>query len=41
MIYSNYLRDQFTSPIYEKVSQKLLTLAKDEDTKRKMRRDII
>lgn len=41
MKYSDYTTDQITSPIYEEVAQKLLTLAKDEDIRRKMRRNII
>ena len=41
MRYSDYTTDQFTSPMYEEVAQKLLSLAKDEDTRRKMERYII
>lgn len=41
MRYSNYSIDQITSPMYEKIAKKLLFLAKDEDTKRKMERHII
>ena len=41
MRYSKFTTDQITSPIYEEVAQKLLSLAKDEDTKRKIRRHII
>lgn len=36
MIYSNYFIDQITSPIYEQVAQKLLSLAKNEEMKSKM-----
>ena len=36
MMYSDYLIDQITSPIYEQVGQKLLSLAENEETKRKM-----
>lgn len=36
MRYSDYTIDQITSPMYEEVAQKLLSLAKDEDTRRKM-----
>ncbi len=35
-MYSNYSIDQITSPIYEQVAQKLLSLAKNEEMKRKM-----
>lgn len=41
MRYSNYTTDQITSPMYEEAAQKLLILAKDEDTRRKMERHII
>lgn len=41
MRYSSYTIEQITSPIYNEVSKKLLILAKDEDTKRKMERHII
>ena len=37
MIHSNYLLDQITSPIYEQISQKLLSLVQDEDTRKKER----
>ena len=40
MKYRDYTDDQF-SPIYKKVAQKLLTLAEDEETKRKLERNII
>lgn len=40
MRYSNYTLDQISSPIYDEVAQKLLTLAKSEDTKAKMTRYI-
>ncbi len=36
MMYSDYLIDQITSPIYEQVGQKLLSLAENEETRRKM-----
>lgn len=39
MKYSDYTIDQF-SPMYVKVAQKLLTLAKDDETKRKIERNI-
>lgn len=39
--YSNYTIDQITSPIYEEIAQKLLSLAQDEETKRKIERNII
>lgn len=41
MKYSNYSLSQVTFPIYEEVAQKLLSLAKDGDTIRKMKRHII
>lgn len=41
MRYSDYSINQITSPIYEKITKKLLFLAKDEDTRRKMERNII
>ena len=41
MKYSDYSIDQITSPMYNKISQKLLSLAKDEDTRKKMERHII
>lgn len=37
MMYSNYLIDQITSPIYEQVAQKLLSLTKNEEIRRKMK----
>jgi len=40
MKYSDYKIDMTTSPMYDKVTQKLLSLAKDEETKRKMKRNI-
>lgn len=39
MRYSDYTIDKF-SPMYNKVAQKLLSLAEDEETKRKMERNI-
>lgn len=36
MRYSQYTIDQIKDPMYEKVAQKLLSLAKDEDTKSKL-----
>ena len=39
MKYSDYLIEQF-SPMYYQVAQKLLTLAEDDETKRKMERNI-
>ena len=39
MIYSDYTIDQF-SPVYQKVAQKLLTMTEDDETKRKMERNI-
>ena len=41
MEYSYYATEQIVSPMYEEVAKKLLSLAKDEDTKRKMKRHII
>ena len=41
MNYSNFTTDQITSPIYKEIAQKLLSLAKDEDTRSKMVRHII
>ena len=41
MNYSDYTMEEFSLPIYKEVSQQLLRLAKDEDTKRKMKRYII
>ena len=41
MKYSDFTTEQITSPIYKEVAQKLLILAKDEDTRRKMERNII
>lgn len=41
MIYSRYSIDEITSPLYEKVAQKIISLAKDEDTRKKMERNII
>ena len=38
MQYSNYTIDQIMSPVYEEVAQKLVSLASDEDTKRKIER---
>ena len=38
--YSDYTEDQF-SPMYKKVAQKLLTMAEDDETKRKIERYII
>ena len=38
MQYSNYTIDQIMSPVYEEVAQKLVSLANDEDTKRKIER---
>ena len=39
MKYSDYEIYQF-SPMYQEVAQKLLTLAKDDETKRKIERNI-
>lgn len=39
MKYSDYTLDQF-SPLYHEVAQKLLDLTKDDETKRKMERNI-
>ena len=41
MKYSDFTIDQITFPIYEELSQKLLTLTKDDETRRKMERNII
>lgn len=41
MRYSDYLEEQIVYPMYQKVAQKLLELAKDEETKKKMTRNII
>ena len=41
MRYSEYSIDKITSSLYEKFSQKILSLAKDEDTRNKMKRNII
>ena len=41
MIHSAYSITQITSPIYEQISQKLLSFVKDEDTRKKMERYII
>ena len=40
MRYSNYTLDKISSPEYDEVAQKLLTLAKNEDIKGKMTRYI-
>lgn len=42
MKYSYFSIDQFTKiPMYEELTKKLLSLAKDEDTRRKIERHII
>ena len=41
MRYSDFTANQFSSPIYKEVAQKLLILTKDEDTRKKMERHII
>lgn len=41
MRYSDYTKDQIVSPKYDEIAKKLLSLAKDEETKRKMTRNII
>ena len=40
MRYSDYTIDQIASPMYEKVAQKLLSLAEDDEAKRKIERNI-
>lgn len=41
MKYSDYTTEQIISPIYENIARKLLNMAQDNDTKRKMERNII
>lgn len=41
MKYSDYGFDQINSPKYSEICTKLLSLAKDEEIKRKMERNII
>lgn len=42
MKYSDYTTEQFVdSDIYREVAKKLISLAKDDETKRKMKRYII
>ena len=41
MTYSDFTTDQIASPMYKEVAQKLLNLAKSEDTRSKMKRHII
>lgn len=41
MKYSDYQIEQITSTMYENISQKLLSLAKDEKAKRKIERNFI
>ncbi len=41
MRYSDFSKDEFTAPIYNEVAEKILTLAKDEETKRKIERHIV
>lgn len=36
MEYSDYSIEQIVSPMYEKVAKKIISLANDEDTKRKL-----
>lgn len=40
MKYSRYTTEQIASPMYEEVAKKILNLAKDEDTRSKMKRHI-
>lgn len=41
MQYSDFSREQIIFPLYEQVAEKLLTLVKDEENKKKIERDII
>lgn len=41
MRYSDFSTEQIASPMYQEVAQKLLSLAKDEDSKAKMTRNIV
>lgn len=41
MEYSDFSIEQISSPIYEKVAQKLLDLAEDEEIRNKVERYII
>lgn len=41
MRYSDFSKDEFKYPIYNEVAEKILSLAKDKETRRKMERYII
>lgn len=41
MLYSDYEIDQITSPMYEQICTKLLSLTNDKEIRRKMERNII
>lgn len=41
MIYSEFDTDRIASPMYEKVAKQLLSLTKDEEENKKVRRYII
>lgn len=41
MRYSDYSKDQIVSPMYEEIAKKLLSFAKDEETKRKVTRNTV
>lgn len=41
MEYSDFKREQIIFPLYEQIAQKLLTLVKVEEIKKKMERDIV